>query len=141
MEREADFIGEASKFGKFRLLTIDTSCSGRAEIALHDVAMRAAGHLENCEGVSVTRRWLKSEFQLDASLALERGERNATASLGATRTDWRAAPLLSSSTAECASMLYISVTRSDELAGLARASSRVCVRCPGDASDASFPVL
>ena len=52
--------------------------------------MRAAGHLENCEGVSVTRRWLKSEFQLGASLALERGDGKAAVSLGAARTGWRA---------------------------------------------------
>ena len=103
--------------------------------------MRATGHLENCEGVSVTRRWLKSEFQLGASLALERGEGNAAAALGATRTGWRAEPLLSSSTAECASMLYISVTLSDELAVFARVSSRVSVRRPGDVRGASCPVL
>ena len=101
--------------------------------------MRAAGHLENCVGVSVTRRWLKSEFQLGASL--ERGEGKAAAALGATRTGWRAEPLLSSSTAECASMLYISVTLSDELAVFERESLRVSVRRPGDVRGASCPVL
>lgn len=90
--------------------------------------MRAAGHLENCEGVSVTRRWLKSAFQLGASLPLERREGAAATSGGATRTGWRVTPLLSSSTAECASMLYISVTLSDELAVFERVSLRVSTR-------------
>ena len=89
----------------------------------------------------MTRRRLKSEFQLDASLALERGDGKAVASPGAARAGWRAIPLLSSSTAECASMLYISVTLSDDLAGLARVSLRVSARRLGDASGASFPVL
>ena len=34
--------------------------AARLENELHDAAMRRAGHLENCEGVSVTRRWLRS---------------------------------------------------------------------------------
>ena len=112
----------------------------RVENALHDAAMRAAVHLENCEGVSVTRCWFKPEFQ-PGSLELVRGDGKAAVSLGAARTDWRGAPLLSSSTAECASMLYMSVTLSDELAVSARVSSRVSVRRPGDARGASCPVL
>ena len=132
--------GEASRLSKFRLSIDDTSCRARRKRVAR-CGHGAAVHLENCEGVSVTRRWLKSAFQLGASLALERGEGNAAASRGATRTGWRGAPLLSSSTAECASMLYMSVTLSDELAGLARASARVSVRWPGEASGASCPVL
>ena len=89
----------------------------------------------------MTRRWLKSEFQLGASLALERAEGDPAAALGVARAGWRDAPLLSSSTAECASMLYMSVTLSDEFAVFACLSSRVSVRRAGDASGASCPVL
>lgn len=103
--------------------------------------MRRAGHLENCEDVSVTRRWLRPEFQLGVSLALERRDGSDAGSLGAVRTGSREAPLLSSSTAECASMLYISVTLSDELLAFARVSSRVSARRPGDASGVSCPAL
>ena len=89
----------------------------------------------------MTRRWLKSEFQLGASLALERAEGDPAAALGVARAGWRDAPLLSSSTAECASMLYISVTLSDELAVFEHESLRVSVRRLGDVRGASCPVL
>ena len=127
--------------GKCRLPVDDASCRARVENALHDAAIRAAVHLENCEGVSVTRLWFRLEFQPGVSLAPERDDGKTAASLGATRAGWRGTPLLSSSTAQCASMLYISVTLSDELAVFARVSLRVSVRRPGAASGASCPML